>query len=51
MEEYMREAHGNWLALEFGEMFAADLSKKYGVKGMLTDGRVINICCFHVLSF
>lgn len=33
MEEYMKEAHGDWVALEFGDMFAADLSKKYGVTG------------------
>lgn len=35
-KEYMKESHGNWLALPQGDPFAKQLMDKYGVRGIPT---------------
>lgn len=47
MESYMKESHGDWLAVEHGSSLASDLKNKFGVSGipslivLKSDGKLI----------
>ena len=48
MFSYMKESHGDWLAVEHGSQLSDDLNKKFDVEGIPTlvvvkaDGTVVN---------